>query len=141
ARDNGNGMAQYLRAYLLVRDREYREATQLLIGQTALTENFPPAAYLLAVASFSDNRMEIARAWAQRYVARAPEDASGAKLLAAIYLRQKNPAKAAEVLEPLVERNPNDVDLKAQLANAYLGAGRSDRALEMFEQGAAQNPN
>jgi putative PEP-CTERM system TPR-repeat lipoprotein len=141
AKDSRNSMAHYLNAYLLVRDRKYREASQLLIGQTALVENFPPAAYLLAAASFADNRPEIARTWAQRYVTKAPDDVAGAKLLAGIYQREKNSDKAVEVLEQFVARNPNDADLKAQLANAYLGAGRSDKALEMFEQGAAQNPN
>lgn len=141
AKDSRNGMAHYLNAYMLMRERKYREASQLLIGQTQLVESFPPAAYLLAVASFSDNRPEIARTWAQRYVQQAPDDVAGAKLLAAIYQRQKNSAKAAEVLEQVAARNPNDAELKAQLANAYLGSGRSDRALEMFEQGVAQNPN
>ncbi len=140
-KDSRNNMAHYLNAYLLVRDHKYREASQLLIGQTALIENFPPAAYLLAAASFSDNRPEIARTWAQRYVTQAPDDITGAKLLAAIYQRQKNSAKAVEVLERFAARNPNDAELKVQLANAYLGAGRSDRALEMLEQGLAQNPN
>ncbi|MGE3332914.1 MAG: XrtA/PEP-CTERM system TPR-repeat protein PrsT [Rhodospirillaceae bacterium] len=139
-KDNRNNMAHYLNAYLLVRDHKYREASQLLIGQTALIERFPPAAYLLAAASFSDNRPEIARTWAQRYVTQVPDDIAGAKLLAAIYQRQKNSAKAVEVLEQFAARNPNDTELNAQLANAYLGAGRSDRALEMFEQGVAQNP-
>ncbi len=140
AKDARNNMAQYLNAYLLVRDRKFREASQLLLGQTALTENFPPAAYLLAAASLSDNRPEIARTWAQRYVTQVPDDIAGAKLLAAVYQRQNNPAKAAEVLEQFAANNPDDAELKAQLANAYLGAGRSDRALELFEQSAAQNP-
>lgn len=139
-KDSRNAMAHYLNAYMLVRDRKYREASQLLIGQTALIENFPPAAYLLAAASYADNRPEIARTWAQRYVAQAPDDVAGAKLLAGVYQRQKNSAKAVEVLEQVAARNPGDTELKVQLANAYLGAGRSDRALEMFEQGVAQNP-
>lgn len=138
--DARNSMAHYLNAYMLVRDHKYREASALLLGQPQLIENFPPAAYLLAASSFQDNRPEIARTWAQRYVARVPDDVAGAKLLAAVHQRQGSPARAVEVLEQAAARNPDDAELKTQLANAYLGAGRSDRALEMFEQGAAQNP-
>lgn len=141
ARDGRNVMAHYLNAYLLVRDRKYREASQLLMGQAALLENFPPAAYLLAVASFSDNRPEIARTWAQRYTSRAPDDLVGGKLLAAIHMRQGNSSSAVDVLERFLARNPDDMELKTQLANAYLGAGRSDLALQMFQQGAEQAPN
>jgi len=139
--DSRNGMAHYLNAHMLVRDRKYREASQLLLSQTALVENFPPAAYLLAAASFQDNRPEIALTWATRYVAKAPNDVAGSKLMAAIHLRLNNPAKAVEVLEQAAVRSPDDAELKVQLANAYLGAGRSDLALQMFEKGAAQNPN
>jgi len=141
AQDSRNIMAHYLNAYLLVRDRKYREASQLLIGQTALLENFPPAAYLLAVASFSDNRPEIARTWAERYMSRAPDDVAGGRLLAAIHMRQSSPSRAVDVLERFLARNPGDMELKGQLANAYLGAGRSDLAVQMFEQGAEQAPN
>jgi putative PEP-CTERM system TPR-repeat lipoprotein len=141
AEDSRNVTAHYLNAYMLVRDRKYREASQLLIGQTALLENYPPAAYLLAVSSFSDNRPEIARTWAQRYVAKVPDDVAAGKLLAAIYMRQNNSAQAVEVLERFAARNPDDTELKTQLANAYLGAGRSDLALQMLEQGVAQDPN
>lgn len=140
ARDANNGIAQYLSAVMLARQQKYREAAQALINQPQLTENFPPAAYLLAASSFYDNRIEIARAWAQRYVARVPDDVSGAKLLAAIHLRQKSPAQAVDILERVVARHPDDADLKVRLANAYLDAGRSETALQMLEQGAARDP-
>lgn len=141
AQDGRNIMAHYLNAYLLVRDRKYREASQLLIGQAALLESFPPAAYLLAVSSFSDDRPEIAQTWAQRYMARSPDDVAGGKLLAAIHMRQKSPSRAVEVLERFLARNPDDQELRTQLANAYLGAGRSDLALQMFQKGVEQAPD
>lgn len=135
-----NPLGLYLRSFQLSRDGKFKDATQILLTLPGLLEGYPPAKYLLAASAFADNQFEVALTYAEQYVAKVPEDIGGAKLLAAIYQRMANPAKAVAVLEPVAPKNPEDNQLKLQLATALLGVGRSEEAIKLFQQGVEADP-
>lgn len=140
ARDPKQPYALFLRAFLLSRDKKFREARQIMQGLAQLTERYPPALLLLAETTFQDGAPELALDFAQRYVRSMPDDPGGRKLLALIYQRQGDGAQAVAQLEPLAEKYPEDNRLKLQLAGALLQSGRSEDAIKAFQQGLAADP-
>jgi putative PEP-CTERM system TPR-repeat lipoprotein len=141
SRDPKQPFGLYLRAFLLANDKNYRDASDILLSLPTLLQNYPPATYLLASASLEDNRLDIALDYAQRYVNLRPDGLSGARLLAVVQQRRNQPQLAVEILEPFATRNPKDISLKLQLASALLENGRSAEAIELFQQGLAADPN
>ncbi len=138
--DPKNPIGLYLRAVIVSNDRNYREATQILLGLPELLDGYPPARYLLAAAAFSDNQFESARSNAELYLKKVPGDVAGSNLLAAAALRLNDPKRAVEILEPLAKANGDNNQLRVQLASAYLGVGRSEEAVKLFEQGVQAEP-
>lgn len=141
AQEPQNPIALYLRAFLLSQKKNYKDAIQILLAVPQLLENYPPARYLLAATAFADGQVEVARANAEQFVQKMPDQPTGIKLLAAIAQRSGDYVRAVSLLEPLAQREPNDAQLQTLLAGAYLAAGRSTDAITMFERGVSQDPN
>ena len=94
-------LGNYLQAYLLNRDGKPREAVQLLVAHPQLLAGYPPANYVLAASALADNQPELALTYARHFNEKMPDEIAGKKLLAAIYQRNGNGARAIEILEPL----------------------------------------
>ncbi len=139
-RDPKNQLGLYLRAFLLSRDAKYRDAVLVLQGMPQLLETYPPARYLLAATSFADGQLEVARANAELYASQNRADATGQKLLAAIYQRSNGAQRAVEILEPIVAASPDDRQAALQLADSYLATGKSEQAIKLLQQGVDADP-
>lgn len=60
---------------------------------------------------------------------------------AAEALKEKNPQRAAKLLEPWFKKVPNDIELSNQYAQALAQMGRLDQAREVLESALMKNPD
>ena len=103
-----NPLAVYMQAYLATHDNKPKDAVRILTSHTQLLAAYAPANYLLASAALTDNRIEMALAYAKRYREKAPCDPYGIRLMAAVQQRAGNPSESVALLEHLAAKNPTD---------------------------------
>jgi putative PEP-CTERM system TPR-repeat lipoprotein len=135
-----NPIAIYLQALLLARQKNFEKAAERLQSVSGLLTDYAPAAYLNASLSFAQGRIEQAQSHIQRYLAKQPSSQRGRRLLAAIYLRKKNPGESIKILEPLVKASPGDSRLLTLLGNAYVASGQHTKAAEIYQTVIAESP-
>jgi predicted Zn-dependent protease len=127
----------FLRAHILYRRELYSDAVAVLLTVPKLIDQYPPALYLLAAASYGDNQLKTAVHHAETYVMRVPDNVSGVELLATAAMRNDEAGRAVQALEPAVKMHPNDTQLRVQLAAAYQAAGRSGDAIKLLDDRAS----
>ena len=115
----GNPVAGYYDAFFLGRDGKYKEAIERLERVQGLEDYFPPALDLSAALNYMVGNLERARQPAEKFVSRQPNSVPGRTLLAAILLRQSEPQKAIDQLQPIVTPVTTDFNAIVTLATAY----------------------
>jgi len=133
--------ALYQRAMLHARAQEWQPADQLLQRLGANIVNIPDGLLLQAVVKQNLGQAEQAEDAARRYVARRPEDARGAKVLASIEMAANKPDAAAGTLDRLAQRGQADAEALDMLGRAHIAAGRPREAAAAFAKAAEQAPN
>jgi tetratricopeptide (TPR) repeat protein len=86
------------------------------------------------------NDLDGALADAQGAVRLAPDDADAIALLAALYQRRGETARAVDLVVAAVTRQPTAIDLRQILAGLYLAAGQDGRSEEQLKQIVALAP-
>jgi tetratricopeptide (TPR) repeat protein len=90
--------------------------------------------YYLAFLNDAEGQLETALARARLAQALQPRSADACALLGKILLKQGAAAEAVAPLETAVEQNPNDANLRFQLARAYQQSGRRQDAARQFAE-------
>ena len=85
--------------------------------------------------------LERARQSAEKYVSREPNSVPGRILLAAILLRQSEPQKAIDQLQPIVTASSEDFSAIAFLASAYMMAKQPTKAAELYDRALKLHPD
>ena len=85
--------------------------------------------------------LERAREAAEKYVSREPNSVPGKTLLAAIQLRQAEPQKAIDQLQPIVTAASEDFNAITLLATAYMMTNQPAKAAELFDRALKLNPD
>ncbi|MBO0710067.1 MAG: PEP-CTERM system TPR-repeat protein PrsT [Acetobacteraceae bacterium] len=137
----GHPRALMLEALLQARRREFgaADATLQKIGQ-AMTSL--PRAYLLeAYVKAELGDWEQADDFAQRYVARAPDDLSGIKLLGGVEMQRQRPDKVIALLAKPAAAGIADAGSFDLLGRAYAAMGRQADATAAYEKAAALAPD
>ncbi len=135
-------MAQYLSALLYGRAANWKAADDALAAVGPVLPRMPNGDFTLAVVKANLGQPEQAIAAAERQVARTPGDLGAAKLLAKLYLAQKQPARAAETLTAVTTAGHTlDAEALDLLATAYAGAGQPGRAITAMQQAATLKPD
>ena len=88
--------------------------------------------YLTGSLNLMLGNIERARESAEKYVSREPNSVPGKTLLASIQLRQTEPQKAIDQLEPVVTAASEDFNAITLLATAYMMAKQPTKAAEFF---------
>ena len=135
-----NSVAGYFDAFLLGHSGKYQAATERLQRIPGI-ENYPPALYLSASLHYMLGDLERARDAADKYVTRVPDNVAGKTLLAAIELRQAEPQKAIEQLQPIVTDSSEDFKAMALLATAYMMAKQPTKAVELYDRALKLHPD
>ena len=144
SKDNKVVLASYLDMVLLVRAGKFPEADTVLTKLEPVIARLPRGLYFQAIVKANVNQLEGAADAAERYVARAPQDAQGVRLLANIAIAAKRPERAVEVLVNAIKGGVNDAETQDMLGRAYALDGKAPQAAESFQHAAdlaPQNPD
>lgn len=68
------------------------------------------------------------------------ENAQAAVVVACVLLKQDQPQKAAGLLEPYVQKFPQDATLRVMLGKSYQAIGQQERALACYQQALRAEP-
>ncbi len=143
-RDPRNAAGVYLEAVIAARQRDYTRADALLTRIQPLFDHFPRAYYFEAVVKFNLGQAEQAISAAEKYVARAPQDPDGVKMLARIDIATQRPEKAVSVLKKAIAAGIQDAQMLDLLGQAYGAVGNRVAAEQAFvsaQKLAPNNPN
>ena len=136
----GSVQGLYLQALLQIIGKDFKAADATLSKIAPVMANFPRAYLLQAIAKQHNQELEQAEDLATRYVARAPDDLQGLKLLAGIQLQKGEADRAAETLNRAAQTGRADAQTFELLAQAETQAGRRDQAVQSLEKAAALAP-
>lgn len=144
----GDPRGFYLRALIAEREGKPAEARAALNSITALLDPVPiqtlryrPQALMLGgLAHFGLNQREKAKAYLEA-VQRAQPQSGAAKLLAQIYLADKNPDRAIELLDSCIKAHPADSQAVLLLASAHMSQGRHSRAIQLMQDALRSQDN
>ena len=133
--------AMFMQAGLMARAKDYKGADAILQRMGNAVQTIPRALYLQAIVKQNLGQLQLAVETAQRYVARAPADPDGAKLLARLHMQGRRTDQAIEALSRLANTNTQDSEIYDLLGQAYAIAGKSDQAMQAFQKAIALAPN
>jgi cellulose synthase operon protein C len=125
-------MANYVQGLLDFQNQQYRTAITHLTLAEPVAPQFPKALYYLAGAHLNEKNLDLAEKFGQQYVALAPDDAAGRKLLASVLVLQGKVKDARATLQPVVDNNPDDVAALNILANALLLDDQADVGMAIY---------
>lgn len=98
-----------------------------------------PSLLLAGEVEFRSNNLPLAESYTLNALRSTPRVPGASRLLAAIHLRRGQPAKAVDVLQPLLHvGTPPDAALALLAGEAYLASGDLVRAAELFESSKAR---
>ena len=140
--------AGLLRALAFVQMGERQKALALLddvtlwIGvlSTETFNNSPQSLLLMGAIHYSLKRYEDAVPYLLRYNELAPHTPITQKMLGIIYMMRGDNRAALELLDPLLKRTPNDIQLLTALGKIYTREKQYGKATELFEKAASIAP-
>ena len=135
-----NGGAVYLDMVLKVRAARYVDADLALERLGPAIERFSRGRYFEALIKSNLGQPEQAVDAALRYVAQAPEDLDGARLLARIEIGARRPERAVAALTKVVDAGASDAQTLDLLGRAYALQGKTQEAASSFQGAAALAP-
>ncbi len=136
----GNVQAIYLQAVLQANAKDWHAVDLTLNRISNFLGRIPRAYYLLAVTKRELGQLEQARDAATRYLARAPNDMAGYKLLGHIETDQHQPDQVIATLSQIADAGKGDAETYDLLGRAYVATGRGEDAVKMFQKAEALAP-
>lgn len=136
----------YLKALIAERQGRPEDAKKALNDVTALLDPVPieflkfrPQVLMLGgLAHYGLKQFEKARPYLEG-VQRSQPNGPVNKILAEIYLRDKNLDRAIEMLDSYLRANPNDPQAAALLASVHMAQGRYARAVQVSQDALKRN--
>ncbi|MEZ5501371.1 MAG: PEP-CTERM system TPR-repeat protein PrsT [Halioglobus sp.] len=135
-----NPAGNYLQGLLQFQDRRYRDAINALTLARPASSQFPEVLYYLAMAYLLEGEADLATSFASQFVALAPDNTSGRKLLAALLIKKDRAAEVQPLLQPVLDNAPDDPLALNIMANALLLTDRADAGLPLYARIAQLNP-
>lgn len=115
-----------------------RELTQVLLRSAP---EHPGTLQLSGAIEYANGSLQLAESHLQRALQIAPQFPMARRILAQTYVRQGRPAKALEVLKPLLEGESGDPEAIAVGAEAFLQLNDPRRAEALFARASKLNPD
>ncbi len=130
----------YMLGLLQARARDWAGADATLQKLGPAIGGFSDGFLVLATVKRGLGQVAQAEDAARRYVARQPEDARGARLLASMELESNRPEDAAATLSALAARGQADAETLDMLGRVQMSLNRYRDAAETFQAAAAKAP-
>ncbi|MBO6577165.1 MAG: tetratricopeptide repeat protein [Rhodothermales bacterium] len=118
------------------------EASALYFGTAAVIQPDSADAYTNQAYAFLNGGMETSAAEPfEMAIELGDTDVESFRFLSRIYLNNDRAAEAVTTLETAAELYPENIDVQAELLNAYQLAGQTDRALDTYARAVADSPD
>ncbi|MEM9253860.1 MAG: XrtA/PEP-CTERM system TPR-repeat protein PrsT [Pseudomonadota bacterium] len=117
-----------------LQSKQLRKAGKSFEAVTEFSEIYPLSYYYLALIDLETGNLEGALQNVYRFLALAPRSVIGPKLAARLELMLGNYHQAEYVLQPALNKQPEDVESLNMMASALLAQGKSRQGLEVLEQ-------
>lgn len=134
-------LTRYLKALHLYRQQQLEPAYASVQHAIKQAPAHLPSHLLAGTIAYQQGQLNLAEHQLRSYWSAAPGNPQAAKLLAATYLKLKQPARAIEVLQAGLPSASDDAQYLSLLGGAYLGQGDATRGMEYLEQAAALAPD
>lgn len=134
-------LAAYLAAVVKVRANDFVAARNVLQKNARILEEFAPAQFLFGIVHYATGELDTARSWLSRYLNDHPDNLPARKLLAATLLQLNAVPDAVKLLQPAVQKAPNDSQLLFLLGCANLRNGHVVEAAELLQRAAELEPS
>lgn len=134
-------LASYLQALTLSKKKDYVAAQETLQQAGRFLDNHMPSVFLRGAINYALNQYEQAVTNLERYVQAVPSNDRARKLLGATLVRKREPARAIEVLTPLVKEDTKDAQLLTLLGSAYMQTGKFNEGTEFFNRASVAAPD
>jgi putative PEP-CTERM system TPR-repeat lipoprotein len=133
--------ANYVQGLLYYEAGEYTEAiTALSMAEPQYTK-YPMSLFFLAGALLIEQNLDLAEFHAERFHKLAPGSIQGRKLLATVHLQLGRLESVEQLLQPVLDSNPDDVEALNLMANALLRDGKTNQGIAMLEKVAILQPD
>ena len=131
-----NALAKYIECTIDVGRGNFQAASQLFLEVEDKLRDYPPSLLLGGVIRYQTGQFAQAEVSLSRYAAIMPANVEVRRLLALTQLRQGNARSAAETLQQLLDKDPNDAAALQLLASAYVRQEKYSEAADAFERAA-----
>ncbi len=135
-----NPQTLYLQATLAYRQKNFAAAKEAIQGVLQVAPDYLPGLLLSGAIDYELKSYAQAEASLTKVLQRAPNAAFARRVLAATYLRERQPAKALDTLKPLLETNQIDTALASLAGEVYLQNGNLEEGSRYFEMAAKMDP-
>lgn len=134
-------LASYLQALTLSKKKDYRASQEVLQQAGAVLDNHMPSVFLKGAINYALGQYEQAVSNLQRYLEAVPNNDRARKLLGATLVRQREPQRAIDVLEPIVKDDTKDAQLLTLLGSAYMQVGKFNEGTAYFNRASEAAPD
>lgn len=136
-----NGGAIYMDALFAITDNDYQKANADLQKISSVIASIPRGYYVQALVQYRLHQLDQAADSARRFVARYPDDVTGAKLLGVIELARGHATQVVDALSKFNEGGKTaDVGTLDLLGRAYGQLGRTSDAMEVLSKAVKLAP-
>ncbi len=132
-------MTSYLRGVIAFQEKDWRQAAEELQRVLAAVPGHLQSQLLLGIIRYSEGQLETADELLSNVVGAAPGNVQARKVLAATRIKQREPGRAVEVLEPMAQ--DGDPQTLALLGSAYMLQGDLERGQEWLNRAVEDAPN
>jgi len=126
--------ANYIQGAIHFQNKQYRQAITALTLAEPVAQQFPLVLYYRSSAYLNEKDLDLAEKFGSQFVTLHPDDGNGRKMLAAILLLQHKVKDAQDMLQPVLDQNPDDLQALNFMANALLLDDHADIGMLLYAQ-------
>ena len=133
--------SNYIQGLVNFQNQEYADAIAALSQAEPAFRQFPMVLYYLGSSHLIEGNMDSAESFAERFVAVAPENVAGRKLLATMRLQRGDYDDVQSLLQPVLDNDPDDLGALNLMANALIRDGKTDQGIDLLSRLAELQPD
>jgi putative PEP-CTERM system TPR-repeat lipoprotein len=133
--------SNYIQGLVHFQAQNYEDAIAALTQAEPAFRQFPMVLYYLGSSHLIEGSNDLAESFADRFVAVAPENVAGRKLLATLRLQRGDYRDVQSLLQPVLDNDPDDLGALNLMANALIRDGKTDRGIDLLSRLAELQPD
>jgi len=131
--DRNNFKARLIQTASLMGQKKYAEAREQLDGLLKALPNSPDVHFQIGMVNLAENKFKDAEAAFRRTFELNPSNLRGLLGVAETFMAQNKPDAALDTLQAESSKQPARADLKIEMGNIAVRAGRFDQAIQIYQ--------